>query len=619
MTYGYGDSTGGWPEPDPARSGRREPDDAPDDGWPTGRRPEHPGDGTDQSWSPPPGRGYAAPPDRRYGPPSEPQRAYAADEPDRGYGPASGPTQGYGPTNEPPRAYGPTNEPQRPYGPNEPQRSYGPAGEAERGYRPVDEPPRGYGSAGEPRAGDDRGYGAAREAGRGFRGGFQEPPTDRGFRVAGYGEPPAEDSFRPGGYGAPPAGGDLRPGDQPEPPTDRAYPPPPAERGSVGRAAPPPRRPGSPEPAWDAETTGYARRPEGPGVQREPQRESQWGEARSTGRPPQAWQTDLYGDRPRYDDAPRGGPADPRASRGSVYGAGTATEPYPPADPYTRPAGPPRPRSAGERPAEDWADQGAPRRRSPWVPALAVLAAVALLAVCGVGFYVTFLGGRPGPDGRSGPTVHDISSQTVDPAPLTVAEVFPAATITVTGDGKASAPAANPSGSAAPAGVQPYTVVKSEAAECKTAAVGDLTTLLANAGCSQVVRATLTTADGQYVVTTGLFNLRDATTAKQTGDSVKGVVDTTKGRFTGFMAGGATDIIGRAKTQLAWDTRGHFLLYCVIARADGADPDARNPAVTGIVADLVESFLNETVLTNRTLTPPPVPSGSGAAPTSPAK
>jgi hypothetical protein len=217
--------------------------------------------------------------------------------------------------------------------------------------------------------------------------------------------------------------------------------------------------------------------------------------------------------------------------------------------------------------------------------------------------------------------VHDISNQGIDPAPLTVAEVFPAATINPGGSaGDSGSAGAAPSGSASTAAsgsVQPYQVVKAETAECKTAVVGDLVTLLANSGCSQVVRATLLTADQRYVVTTGLFNLRDEATAKQVNDEVKGIVNATKGRFTGFMAGGATDVIGRAKTQLAWDTRGHFLIYCVIARADSQEPDPKNPSVTQMVTDLVETYLNETVLTNRTLTPPAVPSSGAPASSAP--
>jgi hypothetical protein len=411
-----------------------------------------------------------------------------------------------------------------------------------------------------------------------------QAPADRGYGGApGYSEPPA-----PRGYPeqAPPRGYRDDPGPV-----------------SGGRGTPPPRRP---EPSWGPEPS---REPSwGP----EPSREPSWGApgrgegggrvygAPPGGRAPQAWQTDLAEDRAQR------GYADPRERRGSVYGAGAPAAP-------TRPVGPPRPRTGEVYPGEDWAEPSAPQRqRGPLVKVLAVLAAVALVAVCGVGVYVTFLSGN-GSDAKSGPNAHDISSQTVDPAPLTVAEVFPAATVSVTGNG--SAPAGKPSAGAsgAAAAGQSYQVVKPEATECKNAVVGDLAQLLVTAGCTQVVRATLLSADQQYVITTGLFNVRDSDAAKQAGDGVKGVVDATKGRFTGLTAGGATDIIGRAKTQLAWDTRGHFLLYCVIARADGKDPDAANPSVTQIVTDLVETYLNETVLTNRTLTPPPVPSGAGGS------
>ncbi len=438
---------------------------------------------------------------------------------------------------------------------------------------------------------------------------------------------------------------------QPYPPDERGGPPPTGVYGS--------RRPAVPaEPAEDPRygqshlTDRFVRR-DGPSVTRPPaDGERGWEQPRPPGRPPQG--PDEYDDRARrgYADPPgqrRGAYGPPpegarpdgqysggqysggqyeaggygdRPARVNQYGVGA------PVDPRTRPTGaPPRPRTGDdyyddERPGEPGGPSGRVpgRKRSPWTPVLAIVATVALLAVCGFGLHVMFFGGKPGPDGKTGATVHDISNQTIDPAPLTVAEVFPAASFNVgpaTASGSAAAkPSGSASASAAPAGLQPYQVVKSDAGDCKNAVVGDLITLLANAGCTQVVRATLLTADQQYVITTGLFNLRDATTAKQVNDGVRDVVGATKGRFTGFMAGGATDVIGRAKTQLAWDTRGHFLLYCVIARADGADPDAKNPAVTQMVSDLVEAYLNETVLTNRTLNPPAVPSSD--APSVPA-
>ena len=92
-------------------------------------------------------------------------------------------------------------------------------------------------------------------------------------------------------------------------------------------------------------------------------------------------------------------------------------------------------------------------------------------------------------DTAKGPTAHDISNQVVDPAPLTVAEVFPAAAIVLQPTG--GSPAAPASGASAAASNASYQVVKSELTDCKNAVVGDLTAMLASAGCAQVVRATL--------------------------------------------------------------------------------------------------------------------------------
>jgi hypothetical protein len=449
--------------------------------------------------------------------------------------------------------------------------------------------------------------------------GYPASPPDRVWSGSGGRDYPPPPSGRPSipdsGYG--------------EPPTDRGWGAAPAERPYDAPSTesrgwgdpPPPRRPTGPQ--GPREDSAYARRPDGPAVGYPDERG--WDGPRPAGRPPQAWQTDLQAERARrgYGEPPhqRRGPEDYRGgeyrsgapARAGVYGAPA------PADPRTRPGTvyPPRPRPGddyvGGRGIDLDRSDDEPAPRGPWLKVLAVLATVALLAVCGAGFYITFLG-KKGSDGAGGPTVHDITSRTIDPAPLTVAEVFPAATINLTGGDGGASTAPSSSGSAAASGaVQPYQVVKAEAGECKTAAVGDLATLLEGGGCSQVVRATLLTADQQYVVTTGLFNLKDEATTKQVKEGVKDIVNATKGRFSGFMAGGATDVIGRAKTQLAWDSRGHFLIYCVIARVDAAEPDARSPVVTQMVTDLVESYLNETVLTNRTLTPPPVPSAANSA------
>ena len=109
----------------------------------------------------------------------------------------------------------------------------------------------------------------------------------------------------------------------------------------------------------------------------------------------------------------------------------------------------------------------------------------------------------------------------------------------------------------------------------------------------------------------GILNLRDATTATKALDDIKNTIDAAKGRFNGLSGGGATDIIARAPTQLGWDARGHYLVFCVIARADGAAVDPNSPGVTQLTRDMIQNYLEGVVLHAREVNGPPsaVPSG----------
>jgi len=219
-----------------------------------------------------------------------------------------------------------------------------------------------------------------------------------------------------------------------------------------------------------------------------------------------------------------------------------------------------------------------------------------LVGVCAAGGYIMFNhGGATGTAADSSPapppSPHDIGNRQVDPGPLTEAELSPA-----------------------PAG---YQVIKTQALpDCKTVAVGEPGKVLAMAGCTQVVRATVVSADKGYVATMGLLNLDSQTGAEQANDAIRTAVGAQKGRFTGYAAGGPSDIFTRAATQLGWDVRGHFLGYCVVAKADGTALD--NDAHTRqIIDDLVEKYLIGTVLQRRVLpsqaaakSGPPAKSGS---------
>ena len=181
----------------------------------------------------------------------------------------------------------------------------------------------------------------------------------------------------------------------------------------------------------------------------------------------------------------------------------------------------------------------------------------------------------------------DISTRDVDPVPLTEQEVFPQGTqLTIPGNN------------------QPYPILKTQAStDCHVAAEQDLGTLLTQLGCSQVVRATLKSPDGQYVMTAGIFNLRDEPAAAQADQAIKPTVDAQKGRFTGLLAGGPTDALVRAPTHLSWFVRGHFLAYAIIARADAQPIPADDPTAARIATDLVETHLRDTVIGARAVQP----------------
>jgi hypothetical protein len=228
------------------------------------------------------------------------------------------------------------------------------------------------------------------------------------------------------------------------------------------------------------------------------------------------------------------------------------------------------------------------RKGSPGLTALGLLAVAVLVAVLAAGGYFMFASRNPDV-ADSGPKQHDISNRGADPAPLTEAEVFPASTV-ATG----------------------YQVLKVQAAaDCKTAAVGEPVKMLAIQDCTQVVRAALLSADKVYVVTAGLFNFGTQVNAEQASESIRSSVGAQKGRFTGYNLGTApSDVYTRAPTQLGWDVRGHFLAYCVIARADAKEIADADPAVHQIIDDLVEKYLINTVLQARVTPPSPAPSGA---------
>ncbi|WP_146228182.1 hypothetical protein [Micromonospora sp. S4605] len=234
-----------------------------------------------------------------------------------------------------------------------------------------------------------------------------------------------------------------------------------------------------------------------------------------------------------------------------------------------------QPQATSRRPEQADAGPKAGRRsRKPLVFAIIFV----VLVGGGAGWYYL----RNSADGPRTEQERRVADQKVDPVPLTANEVFGTGTI----------PGADGRG--------PYKILKTQTStECKVAAGGAIAEILATAGCTQVVRATLMSSDGALVITTGVFNLETDRKAEEASAAIKSAVDAEKGRFSGLVAGGASDIISRAAANVAWDVRGHYLMYCLIANADGSAIAVDDPRTQPVRSDLVERYFGDLVIQKR--------------------
>jgi hypothetical protein len=234
------------------------------------------------------------------------------------------------------------------------------------------------------------------------------------------------------------------------------------------------------------------------------------------------------------------------------------------------------------------------RRRTPRQPQRAIhlittgLAALIALGVTGMVAFLVVADRRHGHPAEAATTpVRDDqpASRTVDPAPLTLSEVFPDPAL-LRLDGAA----------------QPYRITMTHIdTDCRIATTGTLGGLLREHGCDQVVRAGMSAPYGDYEVTAGLFNLPDAARAAAVDGVLRHLVETGDGSFAAMAGGGepGTDPTAAPTAQVGWHTRGHYLLYCVITRPDGQVVTDDDPNAARITADLVDGYLGETVLGRR--------------------
>lgn len=225
-----------------------------------------------------------------------------------------------------------------------------------------------------------------------------------------------------------------------------------------------------------------------------------------------------------------------------------------------------------------------------------------LVGIFGLSSYFFLVDDPHGRDARTADSANsaaltrDISSRAADPTPLTVKEVFPGNQVVIDADQSA------------------YEVIKTQAAkDCELAANGELGALLLDLGCSQFVRGTVQSPTGAYVATAGIVNLADEAGATSARDKIKPIVDGGKGRFLGLAAGRGTDAVALDSAQAGWHVRGHFLIYCVVAKTDGKTIGAEDLFARQILSDMIEGYLRGKILEQRAIAPAS-PSGPAQPP-----
>jgi hypothetical protein len=212
------------------------------------------------------------------------------------------------------------------------------------------------------------------------------------------------------------------------------------------------------------------------------------------------------------------------------------------------------------------------------------LGAAIIVSIVGLSAFFIIADERHGFDDSAAPpavSAAAIGSRELDAKPLSQGEVFPQQEIRLV------------------SGAAPYRVTMTHIdTDCPVATIGELGALLREHGCSQVVRAGLTAPFGGYQVTAGVFNLAEESGATLVAEKTGPLVENGRGSFAA-MGGLASDPLAEPMAQVGWHPRGHFLLYCVIARPDGRLVADDDPYAERITADLIERYLDETIIEDR--------------------
>lgn len=222
---------------------------------------------------------------------------------------------------------------------------------------------------------------------------------------------------------------------------------------------------------------------------------------------------------------------------------------------------------------------------------LSGLGALILLGIVGLSaFFVVAEQRRGAPaESTSAPAASSsdsINSRLIDPKPLSISEIFPGNEIKLA------------------AGAEPYRISMTHIdTDCDIATTGALGQILTRRGCTQVVRAGMTAPYGGYEVTAGIFNLADESGTAQVGGQLTGLVHSGAGTFAAMAAGAlpGSDPQAEPRSRVAWQERGHYLVFCVISRPDGSPVGPDDPYAQRITTDLLGTYLSEEKLGARAL------------------
>ena len=223
-----------------------------------------------------------------------------------------------------------------------------------------------------------------------------------------------------------------------------------------------------------------------------------------------------------------------------------------------------------------------------------------VVVVIGVVGVIVYRGSQPVPTAghSSSPSAHpgaaassptlgpwrDITSQSVDAQPVSVAELFPA-TFSINGSSGAR-------------------TVDSTSAKCTKEVVGSaLRTAVRKASCTQVVRASYLSTDHKMMATIGVLNLADVTAAEQAGR---------ESGSSGFIrqlpaAHGPTRNLAKGTGLESAEVKGHYLIliWAEFANLHAPSGSKQRKELAKFSADLFSGTANIS-LTSRMVTGKPL-------------